>query len=129
MLTDNNLVHISKGRKKKESVDTYMIFPNFMIVDDDGRTEASSRVNASAGDGNGGEVNNEDSKANGEWSQDRNMGISSIAFGISGGEDSIQKNKGAHNLNSKASASAITINELVSATAIVVVMISLQCLD
>lgn len=122
-------MEIRDQNKSKESVDTYMIFPNFMIVDDDGSTEASSRVNASAGDGNGGEVNHEDSKANGEWSQDRNMGISSIAFGISGGEDGIQKNKGAHNLNSKASASAITINELISTTAVVVVTISLQCLD
>lgn len=106
-----------------------MIFPNFPIIDDDGGTEASSRVDASAGDGNRSEVNHEDSEANGEWCQDGNMGVSGITFRISGGEDGVEKNKGAHNLDGKAGASAVTIDKLVRATAVVVVAIPLECLD
>jgi hypothetical protein len=41
-----------------------MIIPNFVIVDDNGSTEATGRVDTSAGDGDGGQVHHEDSKSN-----------------------------------------------------------------
>lgn len=102
-----------------------MIFPNLFIVDDHGGAEASSWIDASASDRNCSEMNHENSEPNGEWSQHRNVGISGVAFGISGGEDGVEKDEGADDLDGETGAFAVAVDELVGGTAIVVVAISL----
>lgn len=46
-----------------------MISPGLGLVVDDSSSEASSRVDSGAGDGDGGQVNHKHSKSNGEWGQ------------------------------------------------------------
>lgn len=57
---------------------------NFFIVADDGGAEAAGGVDIGVGDGDGGEVDHEDSKPKGLWNQDMNVRISSASLGISG---------------------------------------------
>ena len=46
-----------------------MIIPGFLIVDDDSSTKAPSRVDASTGNRDCGQVDHEHSKPNWKWSQ------------------------------------------------------------
>lgn len=46
-----------------------MVIPDFAVVEDDGSTEAPGGVNAGTGDWYGSQVNHENSKPNGQWSQ------------------------------------------------------------
>lgn len=56
--------------RKVEGFDfSYLVVPNFFIVVDDGGAEAPGGVDAGAGDGDGGKVDHEDSKPNGQGSQ------------------------------------------------------------
>lgn len=55
----------------------------FTVVDDDG-AEAAGGVDIGVGDGDGGEVDHEDSKPKGLWNQDMDVRISSASLGISG---------------------------------------------
>ena len=48
---------------------TYLVIPRSTPVEDDGRAEAPRRVNPRAGDGNGGQMNEEDGEPDGERSQ------------------------------------------------------------
>lgn len=56
----------------------------FFTVADDGGAEAAGGVDIGVGDGDGGEVDHEDSKPKGLWNQDMNVRISSASLGISG---------------------------------------------
>ena len=46
-----------------------MVIPGLILVVDDRRTETASRVDASSGDGDGGQVDQEHCKSNGQWCQ------------------------------------------------------------
>lgn len=46
-----------------------MLVPNFAIVVDNSSTEAPCWVNPGTSDGNGGQVNHENGKPNGQWGQ------------------------------------------------------------
>lgn len=46
-----------------------MVIPGFLLVVDHGGSETPGRVNAGAGDRDGGQVNHEHGKSNGKWSQ------------------------------------------------------------
>lgn len=46
-----------------------MVVPNFVLVEDDSSSKAPSWVDASSGDGNGSQMNHENSKPNRQWSQ------------------------------------------------------------
>lgn len=48
---------------------TNLVIPGFVLVEDNGRSEAPSGVDAGAGDRDGGQVNHEDRKSNREWCQ------------------------------------------------------------
>ncbi|KAG9159420.1 hypothetical protein Leryth_010973 [Lithospermum erythrorhizon] len=77
-----------------------MVIPWLVLVVDQGSAKTPSRVDTGAGDGNGGQVNHENSKSN--WKSGkrayRDMRISSTPFGISGREDSVDKNKSSNDL-------------------------------
>lgn len=46
-----------------------MVIPNFAIVVDNSCTQAPGWVDPGTGDGNGGQVNHENGKPNGQWGQ------------------------------------------------------------
>ena len=48
---------------------TDMVIPGLMLVVDNSSSKTPCRVNASASDWDGGQVNHEHSKSNGKWSQ------------------------------------------------------------
>lgn len=48
---------------------TYMVIPGLVVVIDDSSSEASSRVDTGAGDGNCCQVNHEHRKSDGQWCQ------------------------------------------------------------
>jgi len=54
------------------------------------------------------------------------MGISGFSLGIGGGEDGVDKNKGANNLCAQASAFTVPIREQVHATVVPVVVALLE---
>ena len=58
-----------REREKEGEGDTHMVIPRFFPIQDNSRAEASCRVDACAGDGDGGQVNHKHSKPNWEWSQ------------------------------------------------------------
>lgn len=63
------------------------------------------------------------------WTTYGNMGVSGTPLGISGGEDSVNKNKGSNDLSSQSSALAVAICEFVGSASIPVVVCLLECLD
>nr|AFK33806.1 unknown [Medicago truncatula] len=66
-----------------------------------GSTKTPSWVNASSSNGNCSQVNQKHSKPNWKRCQNRNVRVSCISLGISGREDSVDKNKSTNNLSSK----------------------------
>ena len=53
----------------KEGIESYMIIPSLVLVVDDGSSQASCGVNTSAGDGDGGKVDQEHGETDGKGCQ------------------------------------------------------------
>ncbi|WVZ73081.1 hypothetical protein U9M48_021429 [Paspalum notatum var. saurae] len=68
----------------------------------DGCSEAARGVDAGAGDGDGGEVHEEDGESDGERGEDGDVRVPGAALGVGGGEDGVDEDEGADDLGSQA---------------------------
>lgn len=59
---------------KTEYIYNYLVIPGFLFVIDDSSAETPSWVDTGASDRDGGEVNHEHSKPDGEWCQNLDSG-------------------------------------------------------
>lgn len=54
---------------RERKVSAYMVIPCLFLAIDHGSSKASSRINTSSGDRNGGQVNHEHGKSDWKWCQ------------------------------------------------------------
>lgn len=85
-------------------------------VVDDCSSETPGRINAGAGNGNGGQMNQKHCKPNGKRSQNRDVRISGISLGIGGGEDGVDENEGTDNLSTETAALGVARGDEVRTT-------------
>nr|GLL27678.1 hypothetical protein Ccrd_001881 [Ipomoea trifida] len=75
--SDNDLVvHCSKSSSNEG---TYVVIPGIVLVVDNGGSETPGRVDASSGNGDGGQVNQENRESNGKRGQ--NLQYKSMTIG------------------------------------------------
>nr|GMD01674.1 hypothetical protein CFOL_v3_27320 [Ipomoea batatas] len=71
--SDNDLVvHCSKSSSNEG---TYVVIPGIVLVVDNGGSETPGRVDASSGNGDGGQVNQENRESNGERGQNLHSAV------------------------------------------------------
>uniref|UniRef100_A0A0A9E504 Pip2d n=1 Tax=Arundo donax TaxID=35708 RepID=A0A0A9E504_ARUDO len=86
------------GADQRAHPEDPLVIPGLVIVVDDRGSQAPRRVDAGAGDGDGGKVNHEHCEPNRERSQHRDVGVTGAALGVSGREDGVDEHEGADDL-------------------------------
>ena len=94
-----------------------MAVPPVRAVVDDGGAEAPGGVDAGAGDGDGGEVHEEDGEADGQRGQHGDVGVPGAALGVGGGEDGVHEHERADDLGAEAVALGVPGGDGVGAAA------------
>ena len=94
-----------------------MVIPGMAPVVDDGSAKAPRWVDAGAGDGDGGQVNQEHRKPDWQWGKDRNVGVPGVPLGVGGGEDGVDEDEGADDLGAEAVALGVAGRDDVGAAA------------
>ncbi|KAB8096443.1 hypothetical protein EE612_024891, partial [Oryza sativa] len=84
---------------------------------------------AGAGDGDGGQVNQEHRKPDWQWGKDRNVGVPGVPLGVGGGEDGVDEDEGADDLGAEAVALGVAGRDDVGAAAGGLVQALLEALD
>nr|ACR37658.1 unknown [Zea mays] len=106
-----------------------LVVPGLVLVVDDRGSQAPRRVDAGAGDGDGGQVHHEHGEPNRKRGQHRDVGVTGTALGVGGGEDGVDEHEGADDLGGEAGALGVAVAELVGAAAVAHVVGALEALD
>lgn len=94
-----------------------MVIPNFAIVVDNSCTQAPGWVDPGTGDGNGGQVNHENGKPNGQWGQHGDMRVTSASLGVGSRENGVDKDESADDLRTQSTAFVVASADGVSTAA------------
>jgi len=87
-----------------------VVIPWLALVKDYGGSETPSRVDTGSGDRNSGQMYHKHRKPNRKWRQNRNVGVSSVAFGISSGEDCVDKHECSDDLCRESGACIVAVS-------------------
>uniref|UniRef100_A0A8R7Q183 Uncharacterized protein n=1 Tax=Triticum urartu TaxID=4572 RepID=A0A8R7Q183_TRIUA len=95
-----------------------LLVPRLLVVVHHGGPEAPGRVDAGAGDGDGGEVHDEHREPDGQRRQHGHVGVPRLALRVGGGEDGVDEHEGADDLRGEPGALGVSRRELVGAAAV-----------
>jgi hypothetical protein len=95
-----------------------VILPRLSLVVHNGRPQAPCRVDARAGDGDGGQVHHEHRESDGQRRQDRDVRIPDLALGVGGREHGVDEDEGAHDLGAQTGSLGVAGGELVGSAAV-----------